>query len=77
MLINERLKRNKTDLRLREKPTKRDLKWSEDNLISSFKEKRLNSREGEIKEENYIRINNTNLSPKEVVNVIKSEFELQ
>ena len=40
--------------------------------------KNLPEKKGEeIKEENYIRINNTNLSPKEVVNVIKSEFELQ
>jgi len=32
--------------------------------------------EGEIKRENYVRINNTNLSPDEVVEIIRDRFSL-
>lgn len=37
---------------------------------------RLNSLEGKIKEENYVRINNTNLSAEEVAQTIKNRFNL-
>ena len=37
---------------------------------------RLNSNEGEIKFENYLRINNTNLSPDEVSDMIIEKFNL-
>lgn len=64
--INERIKRNKTPLRLEEKPSKRNIKWSESDLINSMDQYRLNSLEGEIIHPNYIRINNTFKSPDEV-----------
>ncbi|MEC3466244.1 shikimate kinase, partial [Bacillus thuringiensis] len=35
-----------------------------------------NSREGEITEKNYIRINNTNLNATEVAEIIKKECQL-
>ena len=59
--VEERLIRNKTPHRLEHKPTKRNTKQSEENLLSSYKDKRLNSFDGEIKEKNYLRINNTYL----------------
>ena len=37
---------------------------------------RLNSDDGEIKKENYIKINNANLGPEEVAEIIKKKFEL-
>ncbi len=37
---------------------------------------RLNSYEGEIKKENYIKINNTNLNAVEVAEFIKERFNL-
>ena len=37
---------------------------------------RLNSKNGEIKRENYIRIDNTNLSPEETAKIIKEKFDL-
>ncbi|WP_088069315.1 DEAD/DEAH box helicase family protein [Gottfriedia luciferensis] len=74
--LDERLARNKTPHRLAHKPTKRDIKWSENNLIKTMETYRLNSLDGEIKKENYLKINNTNMSAEEVANLIKREFAL-
>jgi hypothetical protein len=41
-----------------------------------MKKYRLNSIDGEIKKEAYVRINNTNMSAKEVAKVIKEKFKL-
>lgn len=74
--LEERLKRNKTPNRLEQKPTKRNIEWSENNIKSSLEKYRLNSNEGEIKKDNYTRINNTNLSAKQVAKIIKEKFNL-
>ncbi|MBJ8073167.1 hypothetical protein BWGOE4_29170 [Bacillus mycoides] len=74
--IEERLQRNKTPNRLEHKPTKRNIEQSEQNLLSTFESLRLNSKEGEITEKNYIRINNTNINATEVAPIIKKEFQL-
>jgi hypothetical protein len=72
--LDERLERNKSPHRLAEKPTKRNLEFSEQNLRSTLEKYRLNSEDGEIKEENYLRINNTNLSAETVAQMIKDKF---
>lgn len=74
--LEERLLRNKSPHRLQEKPTKRNVERSERNLLDTYEKYRLNSIDGEIKRENYIRINNTNLSPEEVAKVIQETFKL-
>jgi hypothetical protein len=74
--IGERLERNKTPHRLEYKPTKRNIKWSEDNLLKTMDKYRLNSFDSEITREKYIKINNTNLSAEEVAHIIKEKFEL-
>lgn len=74
--FNERLERNKSPNRLEHKPTKRNIETSEGDLISSMEKYRLNSLKGEIKREHYIRINNTELSPVEVADMIKKNFQL-
>jgi hypothetical protein len=74
--FDERIKRNKTEHRLEHKPSKRDIAWSENEVKKSNSEHRSNSIEGEIKEKNYIRINNTNLSPEVVAQQIKKTFNL-
>ena len=71
-----RIERNKTEHRLAHKPTKRDIEWSEGELLNSLDKHRLNSNEGEIDSPNYIRINNTDLSPEEVAKMIKERFSL-
>ncbi|WP_045515852.1 AAA family ATPase [Neobacillus niacini] len=74
--LDERLERNKSPHRLEHKPTKRNIEWSENNLKKSLEKYRLNSLEGEISKEKYIRINNTNMSAEEVAKVIKEKFQL-
>lgn len=74
--LKERLKRNKTANRLENKPTKRNLEFSEKELLKSNQKHRLNSNIGEIKEKNYLRINNTSISAKEVAKIIKEKFNL-
>lgn len=74
--LNERLKRNKTENRLKNKESKRNIEWSEKDLLSSVKKYRFNSKENEIKEKNYIKIDNTNISPDIVAKIIKEKFDL-
>lgn len=71
-----RLERNKDPHRLKHKPTKRNIDFSEQDLINKMATNRLNSHVGEIKRENYIKINNSALSPDEVAKIIKQRFEL-
>ena len=74
--LAERLERNKSPHRLEHKPTKRNLERSERDLKSTMERYRLNSIEGEIKRENYIKINNADLSAEEVAKIIKEKFQL-
>lgn len=74
--LEERLARNSTPFRLKQKPTKRNLEQSKQNLLRSAEEHRLNSAVGEISRENYVRINNTNLNPAEVARAIQARFGL-
>ncbi|MEC6747997.1 AAA family ATPase [Marinilactibacillus sp. XAAS-LB27] len=73
--IEERLERNKTDFRLQEKPSKRDLVFSENELKSSLEKHRLNSFDGEIeaqlKHVHYLKIDNSTLSPEVVARNIQ------
>lgn len=73
--LQERLRRNKTPHRLQHKPTKRNIKQSEHHLLSSMNNSRMNSIEGEIDRENYLKINNTNLSAPEVARIIIDTFK--
>jgi hypothetical protein len=70
-----RLERNKTENRLKNKASKRDLAISEQRLLNEEKY-RLVSEEGEIPFENYFRIDNTNLAPDVVARMIKEKFDL-
>lgn len=74
--VNERIERNKSPHRLQHKPTKRNIEWSENDLMNSLEKHRLNSLAGEINRENYIRINNTNLNAEEAAKIIKDRFQL-
>jgi len=72
----ERLKRNKTENRLAHKPSKRDIEASERRLLNDTAKARLISHDGEITFDNYLKIDNTNLSAKEVAHLIKEAFHL-
>ena len=58
------------------KPTKRDLEKSDRRLIEAEDKYRMNSYENEVKDKNYIRINNENKSAEEVAKIIKEKFNL-
>ena len=71
-----RLKRNKTENRLLHKASKRDTVISDDRMTREETKYRLESREGEVPFENYIKIDNTNLEPSEAAKMIKDRFAL-
>lgn len=71
-----RLERNTTENRLLNKPTKRNLEHSEYMFKKLESKYRLNSLEGEISKRNYMKINNTNISPDIVAQMIKNKFKL-
>ena len=71
-----RLQRNSTENRLQNKASKRDLDFSENRIRYEDDKFRLESREGEIPFENYLKIDNTNLSPDTVADMICEKFHL-
>ncbi len=71
-----RLERNASDNRLQNKASKRNVSWSNQRLIDDDKHYRLESMDGEIPFGNYIKIDNTNLAPDVVAQMIKKQFNL-
>ncbi|AYC28539.1 AAA family ATPase [Paenisporosarcina cavernae] len=74
--LDARLERNRHEHRLAHKPSKRNIAWSENHLLESMEFMRLNSFVNEVPHKNYVRINNTNLSPEETAQKIKAAFNL-
>ncbi|MDF2661948.1 MAG: shikimate kinase [Paenibacillus sp.] len=74
--LSARLERNRSPHRLEHKPTKRDIAFSERDLLSKMENNRLNSLPGEIKREKYMRLNNTALAPEHAALMIKERFDL-
>ena len=70
-----RLERNKTENRLINKASKRDIEASNGRLLNEDRH-RLVSNEGEIPFKNYLRINNENLEAKDVAKIIKETFNI-
>lgn len=75
--IETRLNRNITPHRLKQKPSKNNIEWSNNELISSSKEHKLNTETKETIFPNHIKINNENLTPEEVTHIILKKFKLQ
>lgn len=69
-----RLQRNVTENRLKNKASKRDIKASNKRVIEADKEYRLESYDGEIPFENYVKIDNSSLDADEVAKIIKERF---
>lgn len=69
-----RLKRNATENRLKNKPSKRDIEFSNRLLIYDDNNHRMVSNDGEIPFKNYIKIDNTDLSAEETARIIKDRF---
>lgn len=73
----ERLKRNQTQNRLKNMPSKRNLEESKKNLIDVDNMWRCESKEGEIPFDHYLKIDNTSLSPEYVAKMVKKHFNFQ
>jgi hypothetical protein len=58
----ERLKRNRSELRLAHKPSKRDLAWSEAHLLDLDRRYKLNSTDETFDRGRYLRLDTTQLS---------------
>lgn len=71
-----RLKRNVTENRLQNKASKRDVAMSNQRLINDDTKYRLESFDGEISFENYIKIDNSNLPADVVAKMIQEKFHL-
>ena len=69
-----RLERNRTENRLKEKPSKRDIAASEGRIFHAEEKYRCVSEPGEVPYERYLRIDNTNLSPEEAAEMIVAHF---
>ena len=74
--LETRLERNETPHRMEMKASKRDVEWSKANLLRDAKKHKLNSEDGEVWFENHIKIDNTNLEPDEVADMVISKFAL-
>ncbi|MGV8982614.1 shikimate kinase [Clostridium sp.] len=71
-----RLQRNITENRLNHKNSKQDIEKSNQRLIHADKSYRCISNDGEITFENYIKIDNSNISAEIVATIIKDHFNL-
>ena len=71
-----RLQRNITENRLKHKPSKKDLEASNQRLLRDDNNFRCVSYPGEITFDNYLRIENTDKSAREVAQLIKETFNL-
>lgn len=74
--LETRLERNETPHRMEMKASKRDIEWSKANLLRDAKKHKLNSDDDEVWFENHIKIDNTNLEPDEVADMVISKFAL-
>ena len=75
--LEERLRRNETEFRLAEKPSKRDVEASRQRLLQNDATYKLNSTDEFQGREDYLRIDNTVLSAAAAANRIIAHFGLQ
>jgi len=69
-----RLERNATENRLKHKASKRDIDASNARLIRDDEQHRCESLPGELQFQNYLRLENANISPAEAARIIKKTF---
>ena len=72
--LPERLRRNESEFRLSQKLPKRDVEKSRARLLEDDKKYKLNSNGDFFYQENYLKINNTNLSADETARMIVDKF---
>ena len=70
------LQRNATEKRLRHKASNRDVELSNQRLLQDDAKFRLESHPGEIPFANYLRLDNTHLSPQQAAEKIREAWGL-
>jgi len=73
--LPERLKRNESEFRLSQKAPKRDLESSRQRLLEDCANYKLNSNDDFFYQENYLKIENTNLSASDAAQIIVDAFK--
>ncbi|MFD0845286.1 AAA family ATPase [Streptococcus saliviloxodontae] len=73
--LQERLRRNKTENRLKHKPSKRDLEWSEKDILDTVAFANFNPEVAPENLKSYIKINNTHLSAEETAQLILQKIQ--
>jgi hypothetical protein len=74
--LSERLRRNESEFRLSQKPPKRDIEFSRHRLLEDDEKYKLNSNDDFFYKDNYLKIENTNLSASEAALRIVGAFNL-
>lgn len=74
--IETRLQRNETPHRMQRKASKRDIEWSRADLLSSAQRHKLNTDREEFWFENHMKIDNSDLEPDAVADMVIREFNL-
>lgn len=72
-----RLARNATENRLKHKASKRDIEASNYRLMNDDRRYRCESLPGEIPFPNYLRLDNSDISPEEAARIIKDHFAFE
>lgn len=72
---SERLLRNESEFRLSQKPSKRNVEQSRERLLEHDEKYKLNSNGDSFIKENYLKIDNTNLSAAKTAKKIAERFE--
>ena len=72
--LEERLRRNRTENRLKHKPLKRHIEASEREILETAETLQLNSQHQPNELHHYLKINNTNLSAEEVAKQIQNKM---
>jgi len=75
--LEQRLERNKGEFRLSKKSSKRDTSRSEKNLLQTEEQYKMNTDDNFFYKENYVKINNTELSPEETAQKIVEAFRFE
>ncbi len=74
--VKTRLERNVTPHRLASKASKQNVEWSNNELVKSMEKYRLSSNEDEFIFDSHFKIDNTNLSPEVVADMVIEKYDL-
>lgn len=74
--LEVRLQRNGTENRLRNKPSKRNVELSNQRVIEEERDYRMESLPGEVPFDNYLRVDNSNITAEEAAKLIQQHFGL-